>query len=788
MYPILIYAGLLVTIGIPCIYCIIVLVGFLCLTRNKIFKKHNRDRYTTANISCSNSNKFSNVVPCLKDDSFSYYYNKSNKSQINPNQENYEFPILKKPIDEFIDIEKFVEDISIPITNGDVLLDQNYIKAKLRDLEMDDLSNVAVVGDEVEIILDRRNDSRNISEIVPTMQLQHFPSRNNQFISNSYFHNLRNINDNSSFYLDNHSLQSFVSSQNDYSMGSNRIYSPPDDIISPLLFDQSLKETKKDYLIPLCLEFDFINESLKDTFVKKKNTFKSIIKPIKPTKHSGYAHCGVCYENQAKSNNWENCYRCGLPLCDYIHFNESDRFCIVCSVMNKYDTSKKGRCTLHLVKKNNIYRGSNFFLYKKYFVIGSASKPKKDSEESRIVKKITTVWPLNQIIRYLYFDMIKNFIDTPYSENNIVNSIEYIKVKLNEFQDEKLNINDIIQMYFVKFKIKPQINSQIYFEQKDFSIEHKQLLVDNIVKLCNSLLVVLDEHYKLLKLIGSNELKKKSKEKYDELNKIEISLEIINREEKRKQRKRSKDKNLERKRIKFNPNNEQQDSIRNNIQFQNPIHQNITIIPQQIVFTSQGASNPQLVDNINNFNLNNLNFMNNMNNLSNINNFNSNQIPNNTIYQQYNIIDQNPFSQQLTNEYFVHNQFNQNISLFQQQLIDNNLLYDKDIEKLNLLNCELKISENQSLNNVQYNHSNLSDLEINQELLNYSVNNTIDNGHHTNLEFNMSNSKNFDNYSGYLDDDLIDLNLLFNEDNNEIFKEENIHYNFENPLNFNIFS
>eukprot|EP00817_Percolomonadidae_sp_ATCC50343_P004793 CAMPEP_0117431104 /NCGR_PEP_ID=MMETSP0758-20121206/10655_1 /TAXON_ID=63605 /ORGANISM="Percolomonas cosmopolitus, Strain AE-1 (ATCC 50343)" /LENGTH=386 /DNA_ID=CAMNT_0005219813 /DNA_START=279 /DNA_END=1435 /DNA_ORIENTATION=+ len=176
------------------------------------------------------------------------------------------------------------------------------------------------------------------------------------------------------------------------------------------------------------MELDYNNMTNPQISVENKfyhkNEFISQIRLLRARKFAAYAHCRYCYEEnmklREKNKDLKNpaCFRCGLPLPDYVHFTEKDRFCLVCAMLNKYQTTKHGRCKLHLgdmAKSKRVHDrlGSGYCVYRSWFSMSNSNKrPKNITWKIERLDDITQphIWKLNNIIRFEYLYTIKDAI------------------------------------------------------------------------------------------------------------------------------------------------------------------------------------------------------------------------------------------------------------------------------------------------------------------------------------------------------------------------------------------
>uniref|UniRef100_A0A7S1PF46 Uncharacterized protein n=1 Tax=Percolomonas cosmopolitus TaxID=63605 RepID=A0A7S1PF46_9EUKA len=159
----------------------------------------------------------------------------------------------------------------------------------------------------------------------------------------------------------------------------------------------------------LNLDFSHVHP---DITSKKKEDLQpkrldDVLASIRYSKYAPYAHCKHCYTNQKK----DNCVRCGLPLLKYLKFQKGDHFCVVCAMMNKYDQNVHGRCTVHLSKKGK-KNGAVYVIYRTFFSLSNASKPKRESDKSKWLEVVTEdeVLKLNTLLRLEYFYTLRHVI------------------------------------------------------------------------------------------------------------------------------------------------------------------------------------------------------------------------------------------------------------------------------------------------------------------------------------------------------------------------------------------
>lgn len=407
--------------------------------------------------------------------------------------------------DAYIDLELFADEIEIPIHSGGDILIRNTNNRFRHQIMDEEVGNNSTIDDEDEITIDINNSSPLIGNheytyntspsYFPTLQLQQLPKQQTQNLSRS--------NINSSKHKEYTSLDSITTATP----------SPLDSLAFDNDGDQFedyknniIEESNIILDLPLCLEFELFVNKLLDKSVKNDRkypvTFETRLKSSRPQPHTPYVHCGYCYEEQAKRKNWNICFRCGFPLSFFVNFKDDERFCLVCSLMNKYDTSRKGRCTIHPVK-DNYSEGSIFVAYKLKYSIGSYTK-RKNTEASLKFDEMEQAWPLNQVIRYMFFTIIEKLVDSPYSQE----ILDYTINEVIQIRDNINNISENIEYYFDKFKIKLSQKNK-----NDLSNVDKNEFTIQLENLMNSLKQVLDNHKRLLIEIGPDELKKKSQDK-----------------------------------------------------------------------------------------------------------------------------------------------------------------------------------------------------------------------------------------------------------------------------------
>jgi len=262
---------------------------------------------------------------------------------------------------------------------------------------------------------------------------------------------------------------------------------------SPSANDQdSIAQLPVPSVQPLRLEFHHTHASLR----KENKRFKTIISTLRPSKYTAYTHCKFCYREQHQYGDDTLCIRCGLPLSMYAQFKPEDRFCMMCAVMNKTETERKGRCSIHPVSAKNQDKGSIFVLFKTQFSIGSATKTKKPTAASEALDNVLqeNIWKLNQIIRYEFFSLMVDIMDAPYDKNTIESTIRAVRQRQQEISPKMI------------------INLSAYrIEQSDlseFTDDEKKEFVLRLSELLFLLDRVLTNHLQALMELGGQTLKR----------------------------------------------------------------------------------------------------------------------------------------------------------------------------------------------------------------------------------------------------------------------------------------